>query len=134
MERQARILSRWLHTGAVFLEPGPGECAPVLHVAKMVKHAVGIDVSPILTASTGVPANFELFMSDGSSVLLACRSVDVACSDQRMEHLHPEDAVTELKGIFRCLAPGVAILAERILGCFRGGSGAERPLHRRLAS
>jgi SAM-dependent methyltransferase len=45
-------------------------------------------------------------ISDGTSVPVAPGSVDLAFSDQLMEHLHPDDARTQLANIFRALKPG----------------------------
>jgi SAM-dependent methyltransferase len=46
-------------------------------------------------------------------------SVDVAYSDQLMEHLHPDDALDQLKNIFRSLKPGgsyICMTPNRISG------------------
>jgi SAM-dependent methyltransferase len=63
--------------------------------------------------------NFELAMSDGCSVPVPESSVDLAYSDQLMEHLHPDDARTQLENIYQALKPGgiyLCITPNRLSG------------------
>lgn len=104
--RQLSSLEPWLKPETVFLEIGAGDCALSFAVAKRVAKVYGLDVSPAVTYNATQPGNFELVMSDGTSVPVPPGSVTVAFSNQLMEHLHPDDALQQLKNIFDALAPG----------------------------
>lgn len=78
----------------------------VIEIAKRVKRVYALDVSNELTENVVLPKNAELIMSDGVSIPVPGNSVDVAFSDQLMEHLHPDDAVEQLGNIYDALAPG----------------------------
>jgi len=101
-----KSLKRYLHPDTVFLELGPGDCQLSFEVAKIVRKVYAIDVSAEITKHNHLPDNFELIISDGSSVDVPESSVNVAYSNQLMEHLHPEDAVDQLTAIYQSLAPG----------------------------
>jgi SAM-dependent methyltransferase len=47
-----------------------------------------------------------LYISDGVSIPVAPESITFAFSNQLMEHLHPEDAVAQLRNVHKALAPG----------------------------
>ncbi len=102
---QLGFLRRFLSPGATFLEIGPGDCSLALEVAKSVKSVVAVDVSGDITRRPERPSNFRLILSDGTSIPVPPGSVDVAYSNQLMEHLHPDDAREQLENIHRALAP-----------------------------
>ena len=104
--REMRVIRRWLNPDTVFMEIGPGDCKISIEVAGLVKKVIAIDVSSEITKQIKTPDNFSLILSDGSSIPVAENSVDVAYSNQLMEHLHPDDAMKQLKNIVRALAPG----------------------------
>ncbi len=106
VRQQLGLLSRFLDKDTTFLEIGPGDCALSFEVASRVKAVYAVDVSDIITRSVEVPDNFRLILSDGSNVPVPKGSINVAYSHQLMEHLHPEDAVDQLREIFDALAPG----------------------------
>jgi SAM-dependent methyltransferase len=117
--RQLRFLRSLLSRDSVFMEIGPGDCALAVHVASLVKQVYAIDVSEQITRGVAPPANFKLILSDGCSIPVPEGSVDVAFSDQLMEHLHPEDATEQLHNIYRSLAPGgiyLCITPNRLYG------------------
>jgi SAM-dependent methyltransferase len=106
LKREMRSIRRWLAEDAVFLEIGPGDCAVSIEVAKSVKKVIAIDVSSEITKKIKTPDNFSLILSDGSSISVPENSINVAYSNQLMEHLHPDDAMEQLKNIYRALIPG----------------------------
>lgn len=117
--RQLRFLRGFLSRDTVFMEIGAGDCALAMHVASLVKQVYAIDVSEQITRGVAPPANFKLILSDGCSIPVPDGSIDVAFSDQLMEHLHPEDASEQLHSIYRSLAPGgiyVCITPNRMYG------------------
>jgi SAM-dependent methyltransferase len=75
-------------------------------VTKFAKHVYAVDVSDEITKSLTRPPNFQLVLSDGIRVPVPSGSVDVAYSNQLMEHLHPDDAVEQLENIYHALIPG----------------------------
>jgi SAM-dependent methyltransferase len=100
------LLSPFLSERVTFLEVGPGDCAVAFEVAKSVKKVYGIDVSEAITSTSSAPHNFQLILSDGSSIRVPKGSIDVVYSNQLMEHLHPDDAIGQLKNILDALVPG----------------------------
>lgn len=116
---QLRFLRRFLKPGGSFLEIGAGDCALSLAVAQRVREVYALDVSALITQSEHVPPNFHLVLSDGTSIPVPHGSIDVAYSNQLMEHLHPDDALEQLANIYRALAPGgvyVCITPSRLTG------------------
>jgi SAM-dependent methyltransferase len=100
------VLRRFLHRDAIFLEVGPGDCALALEVARLVRQVYAVDVSEEIGKGLRLPPNFERVISDGCSIPVAEESVHVAYSDQLIEHLHPEDALEQLRNIHRTLVAG----------------------------
>lgn len=103
---QMKLLRKFLKKDVVFMEIGPGDCALSLEVTNYVKKVYAIDVSKEITNNKEIPANFELILSDGSSISIDDKSIDVAYSMQLMEHLHPDDAYEQLKNIYNVLKDG----------------------------
>ena len=108
VKKSLNLINRLLKPEAVFLEIGPGDCALSIEAAKRVKKVYAVDVSKELTKFTTLPDNLFVLLSDGVKIDLPTDSVDVAYSNQLMEHLHPEDAKAQLKQIYRVLKPGGA--------------------------
>ena len=101
-----RLLASYLSAEATYLEIGPGDCAFSIAVAQRVRKVFAVDVSREIGAGVQLLANLELAISDGCSIPVPVGSIDVAYSDQLMEHLHPDDAAEQLGNIYRALAPG----------------------------
>lgn len=119
VERQMSLLCKYLDKDSIFLELGPGDCQLSFEVAKYVKKVYAIDVSKKITMNTHQPKNFKLLISDGSSVEIQPNIIDIAYSNQLMEHLHPEDASDQLKGIYNAIIPGgiyICITPHRFTG------------------
>jgi SAM-dependent methyltransferase len=115
---QMQFLRRFLRKDMTLLEIGPGDCALSFEAAKSVRRVYAVDVDAVLFRNARPPANFRLFLSDGVSVPVP-PGVDLAYSNQLMEHLHPEDARQQLSNIFAALAAGgtyVCITPNRLNG------------------
>ncbi len=106
VERQLRWLRPSVGPNDVFLEVGAGDCLVTFEVARLVHRAIAIEVSETVAHQDGAPGNFELVISDGTSIPVPAGSVDVAYSQQLMEHLHPDDALEQLRNIYDALKPG----------------------------
>jgi SAM-dependent methyltransferase len=129
IEWQLQFLRRFLQPSHSFLEIGAGDCALALAVAKMVAKVYAVDVSAKLTESIVRPDNFELRISDGSSVDVPDNSVDVAYSNQLMEHLHPDDALRQVREVYRALKPGgvyVCVTPNRLGGPYDISRGFDK--------
>ena len=105
-EKHIQMLRRFLNDEVMFLEIGPGDCALSFGVAGFVKQVFAVDVSKEITKFSTAPGNFHLVLSDGCSIPLPKESIHVAYSNQLMEHLHPDDALEQLRNIFAALVPG----------------------------
>jgi len=113
--QQMKFLRRFLKKEYTLLEIGPGDCALSLELTRCVKQVFAIDVSDeIVKGLNSQPLNFKLHLSDGVSIPVAPGSIDIAYSNQLMEHLHPEDALEQLRnindsltngGIYICVTP-----------------------------
>jgi SAM-dependent methyltransferase len=114
-----RFLKRFLTPQAVFMEIGAGDCALSLRITREAAHVIAIDVSTEITKGMSVPPNFDLIISDGSSVPVPPAAVDLAFSNQLMEHLHTADALAQLHAINATLAPGgtyICVTPSRVSG------------------
>lgn len=120
VNQRMQLLSRFLSPDLIFMEIGPGDCSVSLEVSKTVKKVYAADVSTAITKRSDLPSNFELIiMPDGCSIPIPENTVNLAYSHQLMEHLHPEDAIEQLRNICRVLAPGgqyICITPNRLSG------------------
>lgn len=119
LTEQIRLLTPYLQPHSRYLEIGPGRCALAFAIAQRVSSVEGVDVSEHLTDVPNKPTNFKLHISNGSDIPVISGSIDIAFSNQLMEHLHPEDAMTQLRGIYRSLRLGgyyICITPNRVSG------------------
>ncbi len=117
--RQLQILSKFFTVQSTFLELGPGDCELSYEIAKRVARVYAVDVATEITNSGRYPGNFQHLISDGTSVPVSKSSVDVAYSNQVMEHLHPDDAREQLENILTALTVGgiyVCLTPNRLNG------------------
>jgi SAM-dependent methyltransferase len=113
------FLDRFLTPNIVFLELGAGDCALAMKVVPSVKMTYALDVSDVITAAARECGGIHVVLSDGVSVDVPPGTIDVAYSNQLMEHLHPDDARVQLTNIWRSLAPGgryVCVTPNRLSG------------------
>jgi len=116
---QMKLLSRFLNKSAVFLELGPGDCQASFEVARHVRKVYAVDVSDKIARNFKQPENFELIFSADPGINFFSGSIDIAYSNQLMEHLHPDDAIEQLKGIYRALVQGgiyICLTPNRLSG------------------
>lgn len=106
VRRSLRLLKGDINHATCLLEIGAGDCQFSIEAAKLVKEVVALDVSHEVTKTSGLPKNVKIVISDGCSIPLPEESVDIAYSNQLMEHLHPDDANKQLINIVNVLKPG----------------------------
>src|SRR5262249_18317316 len=119
VDAQLRGMVRHLDAGSVFLEIGCGDAAVAFAAAKIVATAYGLDVIDALIDVSTMPANFAFVRTSGVDIPLPDNTVDFAYSYQFMEHLHPNDAVDQLREIQRVLKSGgryMCITPNRVTG------------------
>ncbi|MBN9509734.1 MAG: class I SAM-dependent methyltransferase [Alphaproteobacteria bacterium] len=110
--RQRALLRPLLPGRGSFLEIGCGDAALSFAVAPHCAAAYGVDVTDRLIDPARAPANFRFVPTAGTALDLPARSIDLAYSNQLMEHLHPDDAAAQLREIHRVLRPGGAYLCR----------------------
>ena len=109
--RELQLVARFIGPGTNYLEIGAGDCRNLAFaVTGKVIHVYAIDVSDEISKQIEPPPNFELIISDGISIPVPAGSIDFAYSNQLMEHLHPDDAKSQLENVFTALRPGRAYL------------------------
>ncbi|MBF0295847.1 MAG: class I SAM-dependent methyltransferase [Magnetococcales bacterium] len=107
IERQAARLLPLLAPGGVFLEIGCGDGALSRRMARHAAEVIAVDVSDVISRSGDpLPENLRVIITDATRLPLPDGRIDVAYSHQLMEHLHPDDAMAQLREIHRILAPG----------------------------
>lgn len=114
-----KLINRFLPQVESFLEVGPGDCALSLKMTELVRQVYAVDVSEEITKDIVEPNNFQLVISDGSSIPIPSNTIDLAYSNQLMEHLHPDDAYHQLKNIYAALKPSgkyICITPNRLYG------------------
>lgn len=119
IERQSRLLAPLLEPTSTFLEVGAGACALAKAVAALVEKVYAVDVSEEITRGLQLPSNVEVVISDGRDIPVPDQAVDVAYSNNLMEHLHPDDAIAQLREIRRSLRPNgvyICLTPNRIGG------------------
>ena len=110
-------LEPYLVRGCTFLEIGAGDCALSARVARDASQVYAVDISDQHQGT--LPDNVKVVLTDGRSIDVPEGSVDLAFSDQLMEHLHPDDAVEQLRNIHRALKPGgvyMCVTPNRVYG------------------
>jgi SAM-dependent methyltransferase len=106
-ELRLKLLGDWLKPDATVAEFAPGDCRFAATLAGRVRRVYGIDISDQRGAGVVSPSNFSLIVYDGyDTEAIADGSIDLAYSDQLIEHFHPEDLAGHLRLVHRLLKPG----------------------------
>lgn len=111
-------LKPYLRRGCTFLEVGAGDCALSARVAETAGKVFAVDISA-RARKLRLPGNVRFVKTSGTDIGVPIETVDLAFSDQLMEHLHPDDAITQLKNIRRALKPGgvyLCVTPNRLYG------------------
>jgi len=112
------LLRRFIDPQTVFLEIGAGDGSLTLEVARHARKCYALDVSREILS--GVQhERVQTVLSDGCSVPVPTNSVTLAYSFQVMEHIHPDDALAQLRNLFAVIAPDgsyVCVTPNRLNG------------------
>lgn len=100
---QLKFALKFIKPQYTFLEIGAGDCHVSFNVAKVASKVFAVDVSEEIACNNKKLKNFELILSDGTSVPVDEKTVDIAYSNQLIEHLHPDDTLEQTVNVFRCL-------------------------------
>lgn len=113
------LIKRYLTSETVFLEIGAGDGVLSRLIAEKVKEVYSLEVSEKIVQNLKLPHNAKLLLTDGTTIPVVAESIDVAFSNQVLEHLHPEDTEEQLQNIARALKPGgkyICITPHRFSG------------------
>jgi len=119
INQKLALINRFLKPESVFMEIGAGDCSLSIKVAEGIKKVYALDVSKEIAGGKILPGNCELIISDGCSIPVPEKSIDIAYSHQLMEHLHPDDSKIQLAKIYNALADKgkyICITPSRICG------------------
>lgn len=104
VDERLALLARFLKSDTVFLEIGAGDCSLSRAVSKRVQKCYALDVSSEILERASAPG-MQSVLSDGCSIPVPDGTITLAYSYQVMEHIHPDDALEQLKNIYRALTP-----------------------------
>jgi SAM-dependent methyltransferase len=119
IDNKMRFLTRFLKPEITFLEVGAGNCRLASRIAKAARKVFALEISEEIVKHVVPAKNLEIVISNGSNIPVPDGSIDVAYSYQVMEHIHPDDAVEQLRNVWQSLAPGgqyVCITPNRLSG------------------
>ena len=88
-----------------FMEIGAGDCSLSIAASKYCKKVYTLEVSEEIVAGLAFPENVSPVIFDGFNIPIEDNMIDLAYSNQLMEHLHPDDAIDQGKSIYRVLKP-----------------------------
>lgn len=108
IETKARLLGPFVRGDATLLEFGAGDCRFAFAMAGRFRAVHAVDIADQIGPGVPRPDNFHLTVYDGHDLALPDGCVDVAFSDQLIEHLHPDDTRHHFKTVYRLLKPGGA--------------------------
>jgi len=104
--RQVALIRPFVTAQTTLLEVGAGDAGLCRRLGTRVRRVVAVDVAAPPGAATPLPRNVIFVQGSGVRLPLRRASIDVAYSYQLMEHLHPDDALTQLRDIYDSLVPG----------------------------
>jgi len=114
-----RVLKKFLTPATEMIEIGAGDAALSRYAAGFVRRVTALDVSDAILKDIAIPDNMRMVVFDGCDIPVEGGSIDVAYSNQVIEHLHPEDAALQARSILRALKPGgcyVCLTPNRLNG------------------
>jgi SAM-dependent methyltransferase len=105
-----RILGRDLRADARVLDIGAGDGTFAKELASRARAVYALDISEGSVAVETLPDNVTIVLYDGFAIPFTPGSLDLAFSDQLVEHLHLDDQHLHFQNIAMALAPGGAYI------------------------
>ena len=104
LDFQLKKLKPVLNKNDIFVEIGAGDCSLSIQVSPFVSKVIAMEIAKSYAKqNSNLPENVEIKIFDGFNFPFQENTIDFFYSNQCMEHLHPEDAIEQLKSIFLCL-------------------------------
>tara|TARA_B100001287_G_scaffold238699_1_gene212268 strand:- start:4791 stop:5651 length:861 start_codon:yes stop_codon:yes gene_type:complete len=120
LEFQICKLRPLLNKNENFVEVGAGDCSLSINIAPYVSKVYALEISETYaTQEKTLPDNLEIKIFDGFKFPFNESEIDFVYSNQLMEHLHPDDAIDQLKSIYFSLKKGgkyMCITPNRLIG------------------
>ncbi|OYP33004.1 class I SAM-dependent methyltransferase [Rhodopirellula sp. MGV] len=126
-DEQLGSINPYIRSDGVYLEVGAGDCQTAMRMTELMRRVVVVEVSAEKALSRiDAPENFESVISDGVGIGTDEKDfVDIAFHNQVLEHLHPEDAVDQIRAVHDALRPG-GVLILRTPHCYMGPADVSR--------
>lgn len=106
LEFQLNQIKPFLSEKTDFTEIGAGDCSLTIEASKYCNSTCALEVSDEIVKDISFPKNSQCLIFDGFNFPFKNESIDLAYSNQLMEHLHPEDAIDQVQEIYRILRKG----------------------------
>lgn len=106
LEFQLNQIKPFLTKQTDFTEIGAGDCSLTIEASKYCNSTCALEVSDEIVKNISFPKNSQCLIFDGFNFPFENDSIDLAYSNQLMEHLHPEDAIDQVQEICRILRKG----------------------------
>lgn len=120
LEFQICKLKPLLNKNENFVEVGAGDCSLSINIAPYVSKVYALEISETYASQDKIlPDNVEIKIFDGFKFPFNESEIDFIYSNQLMEHLHPNDAIDQLKSIYFSLKKGgkyMCITPNRLIG------------------
>jgi ubiquinone/menaquinone biosynthesis C-methylase UbiE len=117
--RRMPLIRRFLKNTDALLEIGAGDCSLSYELSNYFNKVYALDVSRHISAGSKTPSNFELIITDGVNIPFADNGMDIVYSCHAIEHLHPEDALSQTRKVYNILRKNgvyICITPNRITG------------------
>ena len=106
LEFQLNHIKPFITEKTDFTEIGAGDCSLTIEISKYCNSACALEVSGEIVKNISFTENSKCIIFDGFNFPFEDESIDLAYSNQLIEHLHPEDAIEHVKDISRILNKG----------------------------
>jgi SAM-dependent methyltransferase len=116
---QVRLLRSFATPGTRFCEIGAGDAGVARGLAPFVSSALAVDVTESMLSGPAKDGNFEFRTFDGLDTGLPAESIDLAYSNDVVEHLHRDDMLEQTRNVARILRPGgkyICVTPNRLSG------------------
>ena len=114
---QVRLLRSFATPQTRFCEIGAGDAGVARGLAPFVSASLAVDVTDSMLSGAAAEGNFEFRTFDGLDTGLPPESIDLAYSNDVVEHLHTDDMLEQTRNVARILRPGGKYICVTPNGC-----------------